>query len=81
MGPGFESLIAYEEMEVQKTSISISRTRSGIRTLDPLILKPFFSLLRKRVALRAISFAYSLRPNTLEPALFEDIQLAGGGAL
>jgi len=30
---------------------------------------PFFSLLRKRVALRAISFAYSLRPNCIEPAL------------
>ena len=54
---------------------------AGIRTLNPSILYLFFSLLRKRVALRAISFACSLRPNTKVPALLEDVELAGRGAL
>ena len=66
MGPGFESLIAYEKRRLK--NLLFSFIAIGIRTLDPLILKPFFSLLRKRVALRAISFAYSLRPDTKEPA-------------
>ena len=76
MGPGFESLIAYKKKEAKWSPLFCTRIRG-----------PYFISLRESapfrsfVALRAISFAYSLRPDTLEPALLEDVELAGGGAL